>query len=94
MHVELAGGERCLDVGLRAQLTRREPRGQYRWRQILQGGEVDLVERDLARDLRLRQIEAALEGHRTASTEARADHKGCRRLAGGSQVIQLDMDTL
>jgi hypothetical protein len=94
MHVELAKGERRLDGGVRAQLTRRELRGPYRWRQILQGGEVDLVERDVARDLRLGEIEAALEGHRTASTEARADHKGGRRLAGGSQVMQLALQTL
>ncbi len=78
VHIEVAACEMCLYVGLRAELARRHGSRQDLLRERLQGRQIDLIDRYVGRNLRLRQIQRARHRQCAAAVNIGV-HIECRR---------------
>src|ERR1035437_10619114 len=84
----MIAGEMRLYLGLRAQLARRDRGRQHRLSERLQRRQVDLIDRHLRRNLRMRQIERALDRDRAAAANLTVNGDGRGPSPYGAKILK------
>src|SRR5208282_51967 len=94
VHVEVIAREIRLHVGLRAELARRHRRRKKFLRERLQRRQIDLIDRHVASNMRLREIQRALDRERAAAVNVAVNVERRRRLPERPQILYSDLQRL
>ena len=85
VHVEMIAREMRLHVGLRAELARRHRRRQKLLRERLQRRQIDLVDRHVGGNLRLREIQRASHRERAAAVNVACSRRTSPAISRASE---------